>query len=112
MTCDASIRRRTIVHRSSSRDILTSRYEIRLLNVASVRIPLASARALDFRIAIFARESIPKLIIGIPLGDVAVSFRRFVSTQGLERTFAEAIEINVCPALLETRAGLQYLQPR
>ena len=35
-----------------------------------------------------------------------------MSTQGLERTFVEAIEINVCPALLETRAGLQYLQPR
>jgi hypothetical protein len=67
------------------------------VNGALVRCPSASARALDFRIAIFARESVPMLIIGIPLGDGAVTFRRFVSTQVLERTFTKAIEINVPP---------------
>ena len=73
---------------------------------------LTLARSLDLRVAIVANETVPKLVIGIPLGDVAFVFRRVVATKGLERALAQAVQVNVCAALLQARAGLEYLQPR
>jgi hypothetical protein len=61
---------------------------------------LAIGRPLDLRDIILADESVPKLVVGIPLRHVAVTFRRFMATYSLERTFAQAIEVNVRAALL------------
>jgi hypothetical protein len=35
-----------------------------------------------------------------------------VTTQGCERTFAQAVEVNVRAALLQARSRLEHLQPR
>src|SRR5215204_3927159 len=57
-------------------------------------------RPLDLRIVVLTRETVPELVIGIPLGNVAVSFRRFVAAQSLEWAVAQAVEVNICSALL------------
>src|SRR4051794_27734662 len=70
------------------------------------------SRTLDFRITILADETIPELVVSIPFGDVAVFFVRFVTTQGLERSFVKLVEVNIRSALLQPRARLENLQPR
>ncbi len=66
-------------------------------------------RPLDLRLVVLSYETVPKLVIGVPLGDVTVALRRFVASQGLERSVAQAVEVNICAALLQPRAGLEDL---
>src|SRR5215212_9862159 len=66
-------------------------------------------RPLDLRIVVLTRETVPEFVISIPLGNVAVTFRRFVAAEGLERAVGQAVEVKVCAALLQSRAGLEDL---
>src|SRR5687767_10014933 len=103
MTCEASIRRRDINSRSCHAGVR------RVEPTGASESFLNLVRPLDLRIPILAGETVPKLVIGVPFGDVAVAFRRLVATKGLERAVAQAIEVNVGPALLQPRAGLEDL---
>jgi hypothetical protein len=73
---------------------------------------VTSSRTFDLWITILINEMVPKLVVGISFGDVAVVFGRFVAAQGLERSFGQTIEVNVCAALFQPRTGLEDLKPR
>ena len=62
------------------RDLATSRVRMQCLKARLDRSPMALGRPLDFWLVILTDESVPKLVIGIPLGDVAFAFRRLVAT--------------------------------
>src|SRR5829696_3771801 len=69
-------------------------------------------RPLELRLVVLSYKTVPKLVIGVPLGDVTVALRRFVASHGLERSVDQAVEVNICAPLLQPRAGLEDRQPR